>query len=234
MPDWSIPAHAAGRPAPITYGRFIRVDDTVVLVDRRGNRYSLDYVNIIAGFWGRSEDGVVKLPRPWVYVPGTDEVLIEGDIVLILFMDGNYQRPMVLGAARAFGENTAGLPYAYDADDDALANKLRARLRNLDDTLGDNAPVLAEVRWSIHDTPGVARVEATGHVETKKVIPVVPPEAVLRSEAYLADFQASLTEIIAAFGALGVSLPSTTALAANVATSIAVGAPYRSTTLKAE
>jgi hypothetical protein len=233
--DHAIPTHPIGRPAPISYGYFLLTEGKVVLMDRRGNSYNLEYVNVGAA-WGRAEDGSVKLPRPEVRDPTTDAVIVEGDLVVILFMDGNYSRPIVWGVVRSFAENTATLPYAHDADPaDLLANKLRGRLRgNLDETLGDLNPLIEEVRWEVNETPGAATVKVTQYVETAKVLPISAAEFTLRGETFLTDLQTSLTEIIAFAAGLGVPLPSTTILSTNIATSLLAGAPYRSTTMKVE
>jgi hypothetical protein len=234
MPDRSIPSHPAGRPFAVSRGVFCKQVDRTILLDKAANTYHPYWVSIIPSFWGRSEDGNVKLPRPEVRLG--DEIIVEGDEVVILYLGGNYQLPIVLGASRKFGTNTAGLPYDHSADPtDPLANKLRGRLRWLDEVTGDKAAAPPEARWSVHETvPGVVQLLTSVYTEVGHVVPLADRQYAMRADSFLTDLLASLTEIIAAFAALGVALPATTTLQTNVSTSIAAGAPYRSTSVKVE
>lgn len=237
MPDRTIPSHPRGRPTWVTTGRFVQNADKVVLVDRSGNTYALEYVNIIHGAWGRRADGQVKLPRPWVYEAVTEKVLVEGDILVIFFMDGNSHRPIVMGAARSFeAPEDEVVPFDLPENhysDGADPNALLGRLRAVNPTTGIET---GDVRWTVHQAAvGKVTLAMSAFAELAHVVPITDPEWVPKGQALLTDLQTSLTEIIAAFAALGVPLPNTSALVANIVTSLTpVGAPYLSTTLKTE
>lgn len=250
MPDPTIPVHRKGRPSLLTFGKFVDFEDTVKLVDRHGNVYDQNWVQVVTGFWGFDEDGSAKLPRPWRYAPGTDQVLVKGDMVLIFFLDGNPHRPVVMGSVRSFSSSgDAEIPDTFDFSTaeakSASQNTLKGRLRLVDLDAGDVAfeaakgtPASPEVRWSLHaEGDGIADLQTTHYAQIRKVVPIVPVEAALRAETFASDLATSLGEVSAALVALGTppaSLINLTAMIAALTASLTAGAPYISTTLKVE
>ena len=78
-------------------GWFERTGDTVRLVATNGRTWSLERVSFLQRFGGRGE-GETKLPRPRERDP-SGAVLVPGDMVLILFTDGNPNSPVVVGTS---------------------------------------------------------------------------------------------------------------------------------------
>jgi len=138
-------------------GRFIRyTDGRVLLTDEQQNRWSLDSVQILAGSWGFSAEGVRKLPRPWEY-DAAGNVLVEGDTVLIDFMRGNPQTPLVRGGIVSvspsdFFDSTVNHERAGASD-----NRLRARVAAI---VGGVEVGAVQVRVC-DDDQGTLEVEAT-------------------------------------------------------------------------
>jgi hypothetical protein len=165
MHDPTIPRHLAGELRSPMIGRFVDYGDRVLLTDARGRTYSPEYVSIVTGFWGFGEEGTAKLPRPWLYDPAGG-VLIEGDKVLIFFLDGKANLPIVMGAARRCAPDEF-LPYNY-ASPEANPNALRARLLAL------NALGVAEgeVRVKVcDDDKGSVLVQADDHIALERATP---------------------------------------------------------------
>lgn len=160
LSDPGIPRHPRKRPtAARTFGRFVDYGDAVLLVDRRGNRWTPEYVSILHGSFGYRAEGVEKLPRPWKY-DDNGKAVIEGDVVLIDFLDGNIKTPVVCGGVRGVSPNDF---FAYNyASEKANPNRLAARLLSLD---GEGAEV-GEVRILVNDDDlGSVEVQATDRVE---------------------------------------------------------------------
>lgn len=117
------------RALPPTYGWFVQQGERVVLFARSGASWSLDRVSIIQGGWGYDTEGVSKLPRPML-LDAQNAVVVQGDRVLIQFLDGNDKRPIVQAGARSVN-TTDFLPYNHGRAG-ADANRLAARLRPRD------------------------------------------------------------------------------------------------------
>lgn len=81
-------------------GRLVDYGDRLVLVDDRGNEWNPERVRTVSGGWGSGRSGVQRGPRPWKYGPN-NEVLVGGDFVLILFPEGNPERPVILPGVRS-------------------------------------------------------------------------------------------------------------------------------------
>jgi len=102
----------------------------VVLVGgKTGSVWGLEKVSILSGSFGFAEEGVEKLPRVYRYDDRGEE-LVQGDRVLIDFVNGNTDTPVVRGGVRAMSPN-AFLHYNHDAEG-ADENRLAMRLRILD------------------------------------------------------------------------------------------------------
>lgn len=158
--DPTIPGHRRARAAHLTTGRFVDYGDRVVLVDRNGNTWAQERVAVVQGGFGFAEDGAQKLPRPYKF-DATGAVVIEGDPVLIDFLDGNARRPVVLGGIRSTAPGSF-LDRGYD-EADAPYNRAAVRLR----ALSSSGAVDGEVRVDVHGAagPGVFRVLATDTIE---------------------------------------------------------------------
>ena len=117
MPDPSIPRHPRGRPVRMTQGRFVRYDaDTVLLTDRYGNTYNQEWVSIVQGGFGNRNEGCRKPPRPWEY-DAAGNPTVEGDVVLILFLDDSNRRPVVIPGVRTIQADDWGfLDYNFNQD----------------------------------------------------------------------------------------------------------------------
>lgn len=130
MTDPTIPRHRlGGRRRGPTYGWFVDLGSRIVLRDNRGVTYQLPRVNLLSGTWGFDREGCAKLPRPFKY-DSHGNVEVEGDQVVIWFIDGHPSRPLVQGGVRKL----AGDDYYPRLDaDDADPNRLAARVVPLDD-----------------------------------------------------------------------------------------------------
>lgn len=243
--DPTIPKHDTRRPRSLTSGWFVDYGDAVVLRDRWGNTWAEASVSIVQGGFGYKEDGAQKLPRPFKY-DANGGTIIEGDVVLIDFLDGNPKTPVVVGGVRSAKES-GFLARGY-GDEQAPYNRLAVRLRALD-TAG---AVSGEVRLDVHKpgNEGGAKLSATTRLELLVTddldteaaairITIADgkvtveagglTEPVLKATTFQTDLAAGLTEVTAALSALG--LPAT-----NLGTLIAQAsaAAYSASKLEAE
>lgn len=126
------PRHTADTLQGCIGGRFVEVgaQRRVVLLDDLGNGYELERCTILMGTWGGAEEGVQKLPRVELR-DSSGAVLVPGDRVLILHVQGNPRRPVVLAGVRPLGAHDF-LARLHGADVDQ--NALRVRLRATDST----------------------------------------------------------------------------------------------------
>jgi len=158
--DATIPQHPVGRPMAASYGWFVRCGDRVVLRDRRGNDYALRQVSIVQGGFGFDVEGVSKLPRPEVIDPTTGAVIVRGDRVLILWLDGNPTTPVVLPGVRSLrADDFLPVDHSSGADPNRWAMRVRAR----DDAGNVLGTVDIELCRNAADA-GTARVTASGDV----------------------------------------------------------------------
>lgn len=265
------PKHSGRRQPAVTQGRFIDYGDYTVLVDELGNMSTLDYVRIIPGLWGGKEEGVQKLPRPWLYDEASGTVIEEGDTVLVFYLNDSPQTPVVFGCARAIGANEV-----YDQDHrGAEVNRWYARVASqvagvvsptgvveaevLDGALsistnlgtalsaGTSVDVSAGTEVNVRGTTsaelsagadggGVASIKVTlaSGKTTVTLAGALSPEPVVKGTSMLGDLQLALTELAAAPTALGLPTTNTLTMIASIAASLALGAPYLSTTLESE
>lgn len=145
MHDTTIPRHGRprGRVYTTTHGHFVDDGNAVVLVDRHGSKYPLEQVSIQQGWWGSSDEGVARLPRPR-RVSSSGETIVEGDRVRIDFLDGNPRCPIVSGGFRA---TSAGdfLPYNYASPQGGDRNRVAGRSR----VLRDDGAEVGTVQWEV-------------------------------------------------------------------------------------
>lgn len=247
MNDPGIPRNPSRKAAQTTVGRFIDKGNRVVLASDNGGQWELSSVSIVTGGFGFKEDGSELLPRPWLY-DVTQQVIVEGDIVLIQFRNNNGKLPIVMGGLRS-ATDVGFLARGYQ-DEVAPYNRLAIRRRALS-TLG--LPT-GDARVEVHgargaDDPGVIKVSSTQRIEIL-VAPNLDTDAgaiwvtvengvvtvenggitekVLKGETFSTDSAAALTEITAALAALGFA-----GLAAAHIAALTAGA-YTATTLEAE
>jgi hypothetical protein len=104
---------------------------SLFLESNRGNRWTLDFVSILQGTWGSidNSEGVTKLPRPREY-DKDGKVVVEGDRVVIDFLEGDPSMPIVRGGVRGVRTNDF-FPYNQSAAA-ADFNRLGGRLCPLD------------------------------------------------------------------------------------------------------
>lgn len=231
---------------PMTFGEFVDYGSKVVLSGRGGMSWDLNRVSIITGSFGFTKEGMVKLPRPTLYAPGTQEVIIQGDAVCIFFIDGHPKRPVVMGGIRGITSdpdpNPFQPPLAYNHDSEgANPNHLFIRLVPSHPLTGiPNG--LIEVSISEDDGASI-------DISLVNLVPPIPLAAItfgppalvpggpkLRTQAFLRieDFFLALVpvldEIVLAATAAGTSSVATAALK----TAIQTGIAFRSTFMKGE
>jgi hypothetical protein len=133
----------AGAPAalPPRVGWLERRGSVLDLVDELGNRWPWPDFTLQVGAWGYREDGVAVMPRDH-QVDATGAVRVEGDKVLIQFIDGSSRRPIVTGSIAPVGR-VADLLVGPDAS----PNRVVAILRCLD----ANGEETGRVRLAVAD-----------------------------------------------------------------------------------
>lgn len=213
--DPTIPRHSRRGTPALTYGRIVDLGDRLVLTDRHSNTWPMDRVNWAISGYGSVNDGVVKLPRTWLYETSSSQVIRQGDTLILGMIDGKAKRVAVLGFARNV-DSPDFLPYNYDRnnDEDRLAGRFRKLTNNVE---------TARVDFEVHDTEGHARLGATDQAElgvaadldngvrTRVVVTRTKVQAKKAGEAkplvqqspYLADEAKGLAAVVAVLGALG-------------------------------
>jgi hypothetical protein len=86
-------------PGPVE-GILVDYGSKLVLRDSRGNTWDQDRVRLLAGDFGSCRDGTERAPRAWVFDQGSGSVLVEGDLLLIDFLDGDADKPFIRGGVR--------------------------------------------------------------------------------------------------------------------------------------
>lgn len=132
----------APRFAGITMGWVVRRGQSVYLLARNGTKYQLARCSFMQGSFGFDQEGMAKLPRPRV-LDTAGNVLSEGDMVLVLFADGNPNQPIVQGGARSVTSHDF-LPHTYDAQGGGY-NRLAVRVAPQDDNGRELGSVELEV-----------------------------------------------------------------------------------------
>lgn len=90
-----------------------------------GDMYPSAMFSIVQGF----ADGATALPRPWRYDQDSGEAIVEGDMVLVDFIAGNYRRPVVRGIVRKIGNTDELLDYDYRKGN--IGNPRRISIRHV-------------------------------------------------------------------------------------------------------
>lgn len=143
--DPTIPRHTSRSGAPPALpprvGWVERRGDDLHLVDELGNRWPWPTYSLLGGAWGFREDGVAVQPRPH-QLDATGAVVVEGDKVLIQFIDGSARRPVVTGSIVPVGR-AADLAVGPNTS----PNRVVAILRCLD----SNGAETGRVRLAIAD-----------------------------------------------------------------------------------
>lgn len=237
----------------IRQGRFVRVGaGQVALVDDYGNRWAAERVAVVDGGWGYDQDGVARLPRPWVY-DDRSNVTVRGDVVLIDYLDDDPRSPVVTGGLRRVGASGGFLDTSF-ADG---AEQIRIQQRMLDP---DTGAVRGAVRVQAGPDDGTMTITVLGADEqsVRAVFEIGPAGIVLRapeitlgkvtptvadplvkSGAYLADEAAAAAQeaaiLTAAAGVFGLPFDQIAARSVKLAGAVATGAsPYLSTVSKTE
>lgn len=214
------PTHARRRRPMLTSGRFIDYGDRVVLADFDGNTWAAESVSIVQGSFGYRDDGVVKLPRPWTFNASTGLPTIEGDVVVVQFVNDNPATPIVMGGVRS--AKASDFLERNHGDGDRPFNRLAMRLRALDAA----GAVVGEARVDVHGAlgPGTIRALTTGTLELvlapdlateagaltlrikDGVVTVTAggaPVPVLLADPFSSDASGAWTEVSSALAALG-------------------------------
>ncbi len=247
--------HRTGRALGPATGRFVSLGSKVLLLDSSGNRWPLEQVSIVTSFWGGGDEGVRKLPRPWVYDSITGAVKVTGDLVVIDFLDGNPRKPIVRGVAASIAGDRDFMPYnhAEDADD---SNRLVVRLRPVDSSGNDGGTVELEVgggdgSLALRVTDGLvievgpidAPLAVISMASSGTVVVQGPAvylggtaiaEPMIMGTAFTQQLINVLLELAAAATALGLPTTETVIMIANLGFSQILGAPYLTTKTKAE
>jgi len=132
--DPSVRSHVLSQ-TDTTFGWFVQNGADVRLTDRHGRVWNLDYVSILQGDFGFDAEGVSKLPRPRV-VDDRGQIIVDGDRVIIDFLDGSVSRPLVRGGVRSISSSDF-LPYNHGSEN-YNRNRWAMRVQALDDN-GDAA-----------------------------------------------------------------------------------------------
>lgn len=120
------PRRASPQAIPPRVGWTEQRGSDLYLVDELGNRWPWPVFAVQVGPWGFREDGVAAMPRPH-RLDATGAVAVEGDKVLIQFIDGSERRPVVTGSIAPVGR-ASDLVVGVNAD----PNRVVAILRCLD------------------------------------------------------------------------------------------------------
>lgn len=219
--DPTIPGHGSvhrsghsakerGYRAAMTEGWLVDYGKRVVLADTNGRTWSQDQIRMACGTFGFAADGTERAPRPYVYEGS--KVIVQGDHLLIHFLDGDPQAPVVIGGVRPIEAssdgNFSGEPHAADP------NRLFARQRAVSaagvqtayaelDFPGDSPKL--ELRVGGPTTAAALRAEFDHTAQTIKI--GGGAELRLVNENLFADLNSALQEISAALVALG-TLPA--------------------------
>jgi hypothetical protein len=112
-----------------TIGRLIDYGTHIKLVSNRGADWTSDRVTWVSGSFGFGADGVERSPRLWTY-DDAGKPIVEGDMLVIDFLDGDSQSPIVRGGVRSIKPlDEFFVRPAIGAD----ANRFAARLAAVDD-----------------------------------------------------------------------------------------------------
>lgn len=247
--DPTLARHDRRRPRQLTSGWFVDYGSEVVLRDRWGNVWSRASVSIVQGGFGYAEDGAQKVPRPFKY-DAQGNTVIEGDVVLIDFLDGNPKTPVVLGGVRS--ARATGFLSRGHHDEKAPYNRLRVRLRALD----VDGNEVGDARVDIHgdDGEGSIRVSATAKLQllVSSDLDGGSPirltvadgkvtvegggttEPVLLGRTYTADELKALTQVSAGLASMGLPVTDVAAFVASLTAAGTAGTPYLSQKLEAE
>lgn len=125
-------------------------DKSVWLTLDDGSRWAPGHYSIVQGF----SDGLTNLPRPWRY-NDSDEVVVEGDQVLVDFIQGSAKLPVVRGVVRKVGEKEGDL--IYDYRNGHVGNEKRGvHVRR-----GDDGAEQGRVVWKLNESGGDVELSAT-------------------------------------------------------------------------
>tara|TARA_R110000824_G_scaffold54028_2_gene149056 strand:- start:9903 stop:10664 length:762 start_codon:yes stop_codon:yes gene_type:complete len=219
-------------------GRFIDYGDRVVLADSKANSWSVDQVRIVTGGFGSSRSGIERAPRPFKYGP-SNEVLITGDFVLIVFPEGNPQRPVVLGGIRSLAPEDSAFFAAQPLGGNP--NRMVMRQVQLDpagnqsacfdlEIFTDNTKQEAEIRVFRPNGPSV-RVKVDAKTGTITIGAGKEEERPILGDEYLTDYAGIVDDVIAIGIAAGA--PATNAAAVKVKLTVDPDA-YRSKVIKVQ
>lgn len=128
MPDPSTPTHPrpTRRQGP-TRGYFVDYGDRTVLVEHEtSNQWRWESVTLITGIFGFTDEGLEKMPRPYVF-DAQDVAIVVGDTLVIDFLNGDNEMPVIVGAVRAL-KHDPFLRRTLQEDPKLDPNRLRFRL----------------------------------------------------------------------------------------------------------
>jgi hypothetical protein len=261
--DPTIPRHPADARGQRIFqvGKIVERGGKLFLVADDGPSWSVEYVTVLQGIFGWTEDGVAAFPRPWVY-DDTGKATLEGDKVVFSRLNGAARMPLIVGAVRS----NAPHPFLSATISKAPRNRIAFRKRALDAQGKQKGEVRAEINPA---EDGEMRVAATTRLQLQ-VAPTIDDanaglqvvmeggqveitngstaEAMIRGETFLSDLKTyneatttlvtacstatSAAQLAAAFATY---LPQHLAWAAKVAASVTgSGAPHLSTVLKSQ
>lgn len=120
--------NAQRKSAVTTIGRLIDYGSHTKLISNRGNDWSAERITWTSGSFGFGVDGVERHPRAWKYDP-SGAVLVEGDMLVIHFIDGDPEAPIISGGVRSLRPADAFFTTPAVGGD---SNRFAARLAALD------------------------------------------------------------------------------------------------------
>lgn len=217
------------REARVLSGRFVWRGGDVWLESDRGDQWGPEWYGIAHGGWGWDE-GTAKLPRPWRF-DARGAVLVEGDMVLIEFVNGNTDSPLARpGPARPTRVDWLSTSFAAGG-----AERVRVQHTARDvDTGAELGSYREEI--AVRDGAMVNTIEAD-QVRVQTI--GGSAERVVLGESYIsAENQAYLQAspiLVAAAGFFGLPFEDIVAFAGQLATSdTEAGIPFLARVLRAE
>lgn len=230
-----------------TWGKLVDYGgDGLVLTDARGHATPVDSskVRYLCGSFGNAEEGFHRAPRPWKYAG--DVPTVEGDTFLILYLDNEADKPLLIGGVRTLKPDDAEFFPPQPIGEDPNPARLRLALKNeagvttghvevtaldaggrkLEISVG-GATFGAGMRILVDADAGQIKLGA--HSETHQV-----PfgEALVEAIKGLADDMIAVNTAIPTL--LSVPLLNATTITVDAATSLASGAPYLSVAVLVE
>jgi hypothetical protein len=212
-----------GIPNGALEGRLVDYGDRLVLQAEDGNNWDASRVRMLSGAFGSAIDGVERGPRPWKFGP-SNEVLVQGDVVVIEFLDGKTTRPFIRGGVRPLVPVDEG----YFARQPIGQNPNRWAMRQVQlDEVGTETGAFdmevfrsdseQQVEISVRVGGARCRILLDGKAGTISIGDGSETERVILGDDYLTDYQTVVDDLIAVGIAAGAPTPGAVAVSGKLA-----------------